>query len=143
ADDHFPRLRADLYDVQRLGAAAGEAPALADRIAGESRVLADHLAAHRHQRAGGERRRIGGQMPLQHTHVIVIGDEADLDRLRLVGRDEPEAARDRAGLALGERTDRGEHAAYDRAVDAPQEVGLVLLRIAPAEQRAVARHYVM
>src|SRR5205823_14036037 len=46
-------------------------------------------------------------------------------------------------LRFRQRADRREHARHDGAVDAPQEIRLVLLAIEPAEQRAVLRDRVV
>src|SRR6266704_1572350 len=137
SDHHFTRFRSDRDHVHRLTESAGEAAALSDGVAREAGVHAHDLAAGRDERAGHERGGVHREMALEDADVVVIGDEADLDRFGLVGRDEPEPPGDRAGLALGERSHGREHARHDRAVDAPQEIRLVLLRVAAAEQRAV------
>src|SRR5204862_3264980 len=84
-----------------------------------------------------------GQMTLEHRHVVVIGNETDFDRLRLFGGDETQLPRGRACLGLGQRADRREHAAHDGAIDAPQEIRLILLPVLAAVPRAVACHRIV
>src|SRR5437667_2597162 len=143
ADHDFARLRADRDHVHRLAEPAGEAATLPDGIAREARVLPHHVAAGRHQRPRRERRRVGGQMTLEHAHIVIIRDEADLHRLDLFGGDEAEAPGDGSRLALGQVADGRQHPRYHAPVDAPEEVGLVFPGIAPAEQRAIVRDRVM
>src|SRR5690348_3176489 len=101
-------------------------------------MLSDHVATHRHQGSGCQGRRVGAEVTLEHAHVVVVGNEADLHRFRLLGGDEPEAPRGVSCLLLGERPDGRQHPRDDGAIDAPEEVRLVLLDVASPEQRAVA-----
>src|SRR5205085_9521665 len=82
-------------------------------------------------------------MPLEYRDVIVVGHETDLDRFLLVCRHQSQTAGNGPSLRFRQRTDRREHALHDGAVDAPQEIRLVLLAIEPAEQRAVLRDRVV
>src|SRR5437899_2820133 len=143
ADHDFARLGTDRDHVHRLAEPAGQTATLPDGIAREARMLPHHGAAGRHQRPRRERRRVGGQMTLEHAHIVIIRDEADLHRLDLFGGDEAEAPGDGSRLALGQVADGRQHPRHHAPVDAPEEVGLVFPGIAPAEQRAIVRDRVM
>src|SRR5438552_1277345 len=143
ADHDFARLGTDRDHVHRLAEPAGEAATLPDGIAREARVLPHHVAAGRHQRPRRERRRVGRQMTLEHAHIVIIRDEADLHRLDLLGGHETEPPGDGSRLALGQIADGRQHPRHHAPVDAPEEVRLVFPGIAPAEQRAIARNRVM
>ena len=82
-------------------------------------------------------------MALEDADVIAVGHEADLHGLGLVRRGEAEPPGERAGLRLGQRAHGRQHPLHDRAVDAPQEVALVLLRIVTPVESPVARDRVM
>ena len=92
ADHHLAAVGPDRHDVARLRVSARQTASLADRVAGESLVLADHLARRRDERTRRQRGRIGRQVPLQHADVVVVRHEADLHRLGLVRGGEPELA---------------------------------------------------
>src|SRR2546425_4382128 len=143
ADHDLAGLGPDGDDVHRTLEAAGQAAPLADGVAGESAVLAHHLSPDRDERAGGERGRVGGKALLEHGDVVLVRDEADLHRLGLFGGAEAEPPGDRAGLGLCELAHRREHTRDDRAVDPPEEVRLVLARVAPAVQRSVPGDHVV
>src|SRR6185503_310815 len=140
APDHdFARLGADGDDVHWLAEAAGQSLPLAHRVACESGVLADHGPARCDQRTGHERRRIRRKTLLQHGDVVVVRYETDLDRLGLLRGDEAELPCGGARLLLGAGSDRRQHPGHDAAVDAPQEVRLILQGIPSAIQRAIPR----
>src|SRR6267378_1878662 len=116
-----------------LGAARPDAePApLTDRVAGNAGVRAEHAALTVDDRARPEHVRIPAA---QETAIVVVGHEADLLALGLVGRDEAESARVRADLVLGEIADRKMRRRKLRLIERPEEIGLVLARVAPAPQ---------
>src|SRR5256714_5909356 len=78
-DHHLARFRTDRDHVHRLTESAGEPAALPDGVAGEAGVLTYDVAARRDQRSGSEGGRVRRKMPLQDSHVVVVGDEANLD----------------------------------------------------------------
>src|SRR6267143_117554 len=106
-------------------------------------MFADHLTARGDERSGYQRRRIGGKMLLEHRHVVVVRDETDLDRFLLIRSHQSQPPGDRASLLLGEIAHRRQHAVHHRAIDPPQEVRLILLAVAAAEQRATVGDRVM
>src|SRR5207245_3219727 len=69
-DHDGTRLRLDRDDVHRLGEPAGKAAALPDGVAREAGVLAHHVAAYGHERAGVEGRGVAGQVPLAQTRIV-------------------------------------------------------------------------
>src|SRR5207244_9210980 len=99
-----PAVGAGVHVRQREGAAlpAAEPPPLTDRVAGDARVRAEHAALSVDDRARPEHARIPAA---QETAIVIVGHEADLLALRLVGRDEAESARVRADLVLVEIAD--------------------------------------
>src|SRR5437762_3370247 len=122
ADHDLARLGSYRHHVHRLAESAGEPATLPDGIAREARVLPHHRAAGGPERPRSEGGRVGGQMTLEHAHVVIVGDEADLHGLHLVGGHEAEPAGDVPRLALAERPDGGEHPGDHGPVDAPEEV---------------------
>src|SRR2546422_2352792 len=66
-DHDGARLRLDRDDVHRLGEPAGKAAALPDGVAREAGVLAHHVAAYGHERAGVEGRGVAGERSEEHT----------------------------------------------------------------------------
>ena len=84
AHDDFARRGMDRDDVHRLVESAGQPLPLADRVARETTVLTDDIATRCNECARREGRCIGGKMLLEDRHVIVVGDETDLDRFFLV-----------------------------------------------------------
>ena len=69
------------------------------------------------------------QVPAQDPGVVVVGNEADLERLRLVRRVEAEPPRLRPDLRLRQLADRQEQTVERLAGHPPQEVRLVLVVI--------------
>ena len=121
-------------DVRHIEGAAlpdAEPAPLTDRVAGDARVRAEHAALSVDDRARPEHARIPAA---QETAIVIVGHEADLLALRLVGRDEAESTRVRADLVLVEIADGEMRRCELRLIERPEEIGLVLARVAPAPQ---------
>src|SRR6266404_3971932 len=121
-------------DVRHIEGAAlpdAEPAPLTDRVAGDARVRAEHAALTVDDRARPEHARIPAA---QETAIVIVGHEADLLALRLVGRDEAESARVRADLVLVEVADGKMRCCELRLIERPEEIGLVLARVPPAPQ---------
>ena len=96
-----------------------------------------------HQRTRRQGRGVRGQVALQNAGIVVVGNEADLHRFRLVRRGETQPARVAARLRLREHADRREHSRHHLAVDSPQEVALVLVPVPAPVEGAVAGYRVV
>ncbi len=127
ADDDRAVVGPDLHDVHRLGEAPGQPLPLADGEVGVALVAADLLTVLEQEGPRRERRVVLAQVPPEHAPVVVVGDEADLERLGLVGGAQLELAGHPADLVLPDLA-HGEHQPLDGLRrDRPQEVGLVLV----------------
>src|SRR6266513_2518767 len=71
-------LRTNRDDVHRMRITTGDSASLADGVAREPVVLADHGTARCDNRSARQRWSIGRQTLLQNSGVVTVGDEADL-----------------------------------------------------------------
>src|SRR6267143_1660243 len=131
------RARLDVRHIEDAALPDAEPAPLTDRVAGNAGVRAEHAALTVDDRARPEHVRIPAA---QETAIVVVGHEADLLALRLVGRDEAESARVRADLLLVEIADGKMRRCELSLIERPEEIGLVLARVAPpAQEPAPAR----
>ena len=138
ADHHRALFRTNRDYVHRCRESARDTPPLSDRIAGEPVVLTYDGAAGGHDRSVGQGRRVGGKPLLEDPRVVSIGDKADLLTLRLFGDYlEAHCMSACASLCLVQRADGQDQTRQHRAIDSPQEIGLVLVVIHPAVQLSV------
>src|SRR2546425_903480 len=91
--------RVDVDDVARAPLPEAEPATLADRVGRDAGVGAEHAAVPVDDGPRLEQVRVA---PAQEAAVVVVGHEADLLALRLVGRDEAEPPRVRAHVVLVE-----------------------------------------
>ena len=91
--------RVDVDDVARAPLPETEPATLADRVGRDAGVGAEHAAIPVDDGPRLEQVRVA---PAQEAAVVVVGHEADLLALRLVGRDEAEPPRVRAHVVLVE-----------------------------------------
>src|SRR6266850_1696749 len=117
----------DVRHIQGAALPDAEPAPLTDRVAGDAGVGAEHATVTVDDRARPEHVRIPAA---QETAIVVVGHEADLLALRLVGRDEAESARVRADLVLVEIADGKMRRCQLRLIERPEEIGLVLARVA-------------
>src|SRR5207237_3383990 len=122
----------------RLAESARYAATLSDREARESFVLADDVAVGEHERSAAQRRSVRSQFFANDLGVIPVGDEADVLTLLFLRNDlEPELVRHGARFGLRLRAYGQDHARQHAAIDAPEEIRLILRVIHAAMQRAV------
>ena len=136
-----PRGRSDgLHDDEhRVAESARKAATLADREAREAVVRADGRSIREYEWPRRQRRRIGTKSLANDLGVVAVRDEANVLTLDLLGDQlEAELVRHRARLRLGLRSNRQNHAPQHGAVDAPEEVRLILGVIEAAQQFAAA-----
>ena len=103
-------------------------------------MATDDPSAGVHQVAGPERVVAAAELAPQQVAVVACGHEADLLRLGLGGGDEAEFAGAGANLGLGEFAQRESQPGQQRAGKAPQEVGLILRRVAAPEESRLPVH---
>src|SRR5581483_7130498 len=125
------RLGVDLDDVARLGGREEQPAALADRVVDEAAVRAEHLAVAIEDWARADR---VWRVPGDEAAVVVVGDEADLLALRLVGCHESELARPGAHLVLRHPAEGEERAAQELLRQGVEHVALVLARVEAAAE---------
>src|SRR5882672_5122439 len=137
ADGQAVGARVDVRHIQGAALPDAEPAPLTDRVAGDAGVGAEHATVTVDDRARPENVRIPAA---QETAIVVVGHEADLLALPLVGRDEAESARVRADLLLVEIADGKMRRCELRLIERPEEIGLVLACVAPpAQEPAPAR----
>ena len=78
----------------------------------------------------------------QKATVVVVGNEADLLALGLVGRHQAEPARVGAYLLLVEIAHRKLRRRELALVERPEKIGLILARVAAASQQIASRRFV-
>ena len=96
-------LGVEIDDVERAAGREAEASPLADRVGRDPGVRAEHAPLAVDDRA---RSKHLGRAATQESAVVVVGHEADLLALGLVGGDQAEAARVRPHLVLRQVADR-------------------------------------
>src|SRR2546421_675839 len=121
----------DVRHIQGATLPDAEPAPLTDRVAGDAGMRTEHAALSVDDRAGPEHVRIPAA---QETAIVVVGHEADLLALGLVGRDEAESARVGADRVLVEIPDGKMRRGKLRLIERPEEIGLVLARVAAAPQ---------
>ena len=99
-------------------------------------MFTDHFARHESQRTCRQGRCAGPELLFQHAHMIAVGHEADVLTLGLLGGAQPKATRDFARFRLCLMSHRQHEARQHRALDAPQEIALILGRIEPSQHHA-------
>ena len=102
-------------------------------------MSAEYPALAVHDRAGAEDT---GLTAPQEGAVVIVGDEADLLALGLVGRREPEAPRVRPHLVLRQLADGKARCRELLLRERPEEVGLILPRVTGAQEQMPARRRV-
>src|SRR3989442_10768204 len=121
-------------DVDRAAQSQAEPTTLADRVVREALVLAHDPTGPVHDGAATEG---AGNARAQEAAIVVVGDEADLLALGLLGRDEPEGPGLVPHLGLGQCADGKAGRAELRRAERPQEIGLILAGVcAPPEEKA-------
>src|SRR5208282_2171711 len=110
-----------------------EARALAERIQGESAVLADHLAAGTFNRTSR-----GGEMAAQEVLEWPLADEADAGAVRLVEYAQASRVGAAAHFVFAQFADRKHGARKCRGCDPVQKIALILRAVRSLEElRAV------
>src|SRR4030095_16910806 len=136
ADDDARGLRLDGADVERVGRADADAAALSDGEAAEPVVRTDPRTVPSDEIAGGT------EVPRALADEVAVGrplDEADLLALRLVRDGEAEPPRLGTDLVLRQLADGELGGGELLLAETEQEVRLIFVGIAPAqEQRAPA-----
>src|SRR5262245_22423355 len=123
--------RVDLDHVERLSRRDAEAAPLPDRVMHDAAVPADLTSRAIEDRA---RARLADVL-LDEAGVVVVGHEADLLTLRLVGREQAERARPLAHFGLGQPLEWEAAAAEQLLSQRVEDVALVLARVAAARER--------
>src|SRR5262245_16059773 len=126
----------EVDDVERTTAREAEAAALADGIGRDPGVRPDHAPPAIDDCSRLEQ---PGRAAAQESTVVVVGYEADLLTLGLVGGDQAQAARGRSHLVLRQGPDRKPRRGQLRLTERPQKIGLVLSRVGGAEKQMAAR----
>ncbi len=108
-----------------------EAAALAERVAGQAAVTADHAAAVGLDRAGRGRQPAADEIPER-----ALADEADAGRIALCRDRDPALVRDPAHFSLLQFADRELAGCKLRRIERMQEVALVLGAVEAAQQPA-------
>ena len=140
AHHHLPRARTDFDHVHPAVEATAQSAALAHGEGSVALVAAHDPPTGVQQVAGPERVVALAEPAPQQVAVVTGGHEANLLRLGLGRGDEVEFAGAGAHLGLGEFAQREPQARQQRAGQAPQEVGLVLGRVASPEESRLAVH---
>jgi len=123
--------------VAGAGAAADlQAPALPQCVEGEAAV-----PAHDHAVLVDDVTRRGGNVTREEFPERSLADEADAGAIRLVEHRQSRFARQRAHLRLGQFAERKHHLFEVPAVDAVQEIGLILVGVARLHEHRSRRSW--
>ena len=143
ADHHRARLRQQLHDVERPRRSNADPAALPDREVVNPLVPPDHLPARGDDRAG-QRRLVEPRLLAQKAPVVVVGNEADLHRIRLLRHRNPQLACQRPHRRLVELAERHDEPRELALLEPVEVIGLVLVGVGAHAQfpaaAAVARH---
>ncbi len=131
AQHHLTLLWSDLQDVGGMSE-GWKAPALTDGIALETLVATQLSALPVHETPRAQATPLSQQIP-----VVATGHEADLHALGLLGRKQPGLPGQLPDFLLGEVSQRKQDLGEELALDAEQEVALVLRAIPSAVETAV------
>ena len=128
-EHHLVGIRSDSSDEQPPGGGDAQPPALTHSVVVIALVDAQNVAIPIHKVA----RRRGASPPIQPGGVILIGDEADLHGVRLLGAGQPRLLRLPADIRL-RRIPQGKEYPFQSITAQPgQHVGLVIGDRAPQE----------
>ena len=134
------RVGVEIDHVDGLGAGEPEPLALSDGVVGDAGVGAHHAPVAIHDRPWLEG---VGPTPAQESPVVVVGDEAQLLALRGLRRRQTEAACVLPDLVLREVAHGKARRRKLLLGEGPEEVRLVLARVAAAPEQGATRRRVL
>src|SRR5205085_3058551 len=144
-DDAAVRLGLDAHDVERQLTRDAKPAPLSRRVVMDSLVLADDSPRRVHDLAARGPLALAPfriEVALDEARVVAVGHEANLLRLALIGNVQSVPTRSLARLVLPYLAQWKERTRKLTLRQLPQEIGLILARVAPAQELVTIRRFV-